>query len=175
MKKRKIAMLVMTGVLLTGCMGTNYLEEGVSQLEEKQYEEASKSFQKEIDEEKNLDEAYRGMGIAYFEMEEFEKAIDAFGEALDNDGAEETATLYNFIGISNMKMENYEEAVSAFEKGMSMEDCSDTMKQEMLFNTVVSYEKLGDWDNAKEKVSEYNEQYPGDSKAEKEAEFLETR
>lgn len=174
MKKRKIAMLVMTGVLLTGCMGTNYLEEGVSQLEEKQYEEASKSFQKEIDEEKNLDEAYRGMGIAYFEMEEFEKAIDAFGEALDN-GAEETATLYNFIGISNMKIENYEEAVSAFEKSMSMEDCSDTMKQEMLFNTVVSYEKLGDWDNAKEKVSEYNEQYPGDSKAEKEAEFLETR
>ena len=157
MKKRKIAMLVMTGVLLTGCMGTNYLEEGVSQFEEK-----------------NLDEAYRGMGIAYFEMEEFEKAIDAFGEALDN-GAEETATLYNFIGISNMKMENYEEAVSAFEKGMSMEDCSDTMKREMLFNTVVSYEKLGDWDNAKEKVSEYNEQYPGDSKAEKEAEFLETR
>ena len=151
MKKRKIAMLVMTGVLLTGCMGTNYLEEGVSQLEEKQYEEASKSFQKEIDEEKNLDEAYRGMGIAYFEMEEFEKAIDAFGEALDN-GAEETATLYNFIGISNMKIENYEEAVSAFEKGMSMEDCSDTMKREMLFNTVVSYEKLGDWDNAKEKV-----------------------
>ena len=70
---------------------------------------------------------------------------------------------------------SYEEAVSAFEKGMSMEDCSDTMKQEMLFNTVVSYEKLGDWDNAKEKVSEYNEQYPGDSKAEKEAEFLETR
>lgn len=174
MKKRKIAMLVMTGVLLTGCMGINYLEEGVSQLEEKQYEEASKSFQKEIDEEKNLDEAYRGMGIAYFEMEEFEKAIDAFGEALDN-GAEETATLYNFIGISNMKIENYEEAVSAFEKGMSMEDCSDTMKREMLFNTVVSYEKLGDWDNAKEKVSEYNEQYPGDSKAEKEAEFLETR
>ena len=38
MKKRKIAMLVMTGVLLTGCMGTSYLEEGVSQLEEKQYE-----------------------------------------------------------------------------------------------------------------------------------------
>lgn len=68
-------MLVMTGVLLTGCMGTNYLEEGVSQLEEKQYEEASKSFQKEIDEEKNLDEAYRGMGIAYFEMEEFEKQL----------------------------------------------------------------------------------------------------
>ena len=56
-----------------------------------------------------------------------------------------------------------------------MEDCSDIMKREMLFNTVVSYEKLGDWDNAKEKVSEYNEQYPGDSKAEKEAEFLETR
>ena len=47
MKKRKIAMLVITGVLLTGCMGTNYLEEGVSQLEEKQYEEASESFQKE--------------------------------------------------------------------------------------------------------------------------------
>ena len=48
-------------------------------------------------------------------------------------------------------------------------------KRSRLLNTVVSYEKLGDWDNAKEKVSEYNEQYSGDSKAEKEAEFLETR
>ncbi len=174
MKKRKIAMLVMFGGLLTGCMGTNYLKEGVSYLDEKQYKEACEVFQKAVKEGKNLDEANRGMGIAYYELKEFEKAIDAFEEALDN-GAEETATLYNFIGISNMRIENYEEAVSAFEKGMSMEECSDTMSREMLFNTIVSYEKMADWDSAKVKVNEYIEQYPDDSKAEKEAEFLETR
>ncbi len=174
MKKRKIVALVMVGLLLTGCIGPDYLDEGVSYLDEKQYEKACEAFQKEVKEEKNLGEAYRGMGIAYFELKEFEKAIDAFESALEND-ATETATLYNFIGISNMRTENYEEAVSAFEKGMEIGNCSDAMKREMLFNTVVSYEKQGDWERAKEKVKEYIEQYPGDSKAEKEAKFLESR
>jgi len=174
MKKRKIAVLVMAGMLLTGCMGTNHLKEGISCLEEKKYEEAKASFQEEIDKEKNLGEAYRGIGIAYFELKEFDKAIDSFEAAIDN-GAEKTGTLYNFLGISNMRVEKYEEAVKAFEKGISSEDSSDNMKQEMLFNAVVSYEKLGDWEKAREKLNEYMELYPGDVKAEKEAEFLETR
>lgn len=174
MKKRKIAVLLMAGMLLTGCMGTNHLKEGVSYLEEKKYEEAKASFQEEIEKEKHLDEAYRGMGIACFELKEFDEAIDAFDTAIEN-GTEKTGTLYNMLGISNMRVENYEEAVKAFEKGMTVEDSSDTMKQEMLFNTVISYEEMGDWEQAKEKLNEYIEQYPGDAKAEREAEFLETR
>ena len=46
MKKRKIAMLVMTGVLLTGCMGTSYLEEGVSYLEESNMRKRASPFRR---------------------------------------------------------------------------------------------------------------------------------
>lgn len=174
MKKRRIAVLLAAGMLLTGCIGTNHLKEGVSYLEEKKYEEARASFQEEIEKEKNLGEAYRGIGIACFELKEYDKAIDSFEAAIEN-GAEKTGTLYNFLGISNMRAENYDEAVKAFETGLSAEDSSDTMKQEMLFNTVVSYEEMGDWERAKEKLNEYIELYPDDAKAQKEAEFLETR
>lgn len=56
-----------------------------------------------------------------------------------------------------------------------MEDCSEKMLQEMKFNEIMVYEKLGDWKNAKIKVNEYLEQYPDNAKVKKEAEFLETR
>lgn len=172
--QRKIAILVMSGVLLAGCAGTNHLEEGVSLLKQEKYEEALDSFEKEVKAEKHLGEAYRGMGIAYFESDEFEKAVESFEKALENE-AKETGTIYNLMGISHMRMEQYEEAVKAFEKGVTMEDCSREMKQEMQFNTIAAYEKMGDWENAKQCVKEYLSQYPDDEKAVKEAEFLESR
>ena len=49
------------------------------------------------------------------------------------------------------------------------------MIQEMRYNEVVCYEKLADWENAKQKASEYLIEYPEDTAMEREAEFLETR
>ena len=74
-----------------------------------------------------------------------------------------------------MRMEDYEKAVELFEKGVSMEDVSEDLKKEMQYNTIIAYEKLGDWESAKTKVKEYTEQYPDDADAAKEAEFLESR
>ena len=47
--------------------------------------------------------------------------------------------------------------------------------QEMLFNQIVCYENLGDWENAKTKIAEYIQVYPDDADAQREAKFLETR
>ena len=47
--------------------------------------------------------------------------------------------------------------------------------QEMRFNQIVCYEKLGDWENAKTKIAEYIQVYPDDADAQREAKFLETR
>ena len=47
------------------------------------------------------------------------------------------------------------------------------MIQEMRYNEVVCYEKLADWENAKQKASEYLIEYPEDTAMEREAEFLE--
>ncbi|MEI3218996.1 MAG: tetratricopeptide repeat protein [Lachnoclostridium sp.] len=45
----------------------------------------------------------------------------------------------------------------------------------MMFNEIAAYEKMGDYETAKEKLREYTEKYPDDENAAKEAEFLETR
>lgn len=56
-----------------------------------------------------------------------------------------------------------------------MQKASTKVLQEMRFNQIVCYEKLGDWENAKTKIAEYIQVYPDDADAQREAKFLETR
>lgn len=172
MKRIRVVVLVLAACFLMGCGSKT--KKGVEFLAEEKYEEALTAFEEGIRKDKNPAEAYRGMGITYYEMEKYEEASEAFENALKNE-AEETGTIYNFLGICSMKTKDYERALEFFEKGIEMEDCSGELLREMQFNVVIAYEKLGDWENAKIKVKDYITQYPGDAKAAKEAEFLETR
>jgi len=172
MKKKGIISLVILLVLLSGCASN--VRKGVSLLDDGKYEEAIAVFQAEIDEKKNLDEANRGMGIAYFEQENYEEAKECFEEALKN-GTKETASIYHLLGTCSIRTEDYEGAIKHYDKALRMEDCTEEMKKEMLFNKIAAYEKSADWESAKTAVSEYLEIYPDDEKAIKEAEFLKTR
>ena len=173
-KYRSILLTIIISVLvLTGC-GENPAEEGLLLLQEAKYEEAVAKFQEAIDAEKNLDDAYRGIGIAKWELEDYEGARNAFREALDHK-AEETATLYNFLGTCELKLGNYKMALNYYRLGMELEDCTGEMLQEMRFNEIAALEKIGDWENAKFKLEQYTADYPEDEKAAKEAEFFETR
>ena len=69
----------------------------------------------------------------------------------------------------------FKKTLDYYAKGIASEDCSDEMMQEMMFNEIAAYEKMGDYETAKEKLREYTEKYPDDENAAKEAEFLETR
>ena len=171
---RKIMLtMIVSALMLTGC-GENPSEEGLLLLQEGKYEDAIAKFQEAIDDEKNMDDAYRGIGIAKWELEDYEGARDAFENAMDN-GAEITATLYNFLGTSEMKLGNYKMALNYYRLGMELEDCTGEMLQEMRFNEIAALEKIGDWENARFKLTEYIADYPDDEKAAKEAEFFETR
>ncbi|MBQ8804623.1 MAG: tetratricopeptide repeat protein [Tyzzerella sp.] len=172
MKRKGFIGLIILMVLLSGCASN--IREGVSLLEEGKYEDAVAKFQEDIDKEKNLDEAYRGMGIAYYEQESYAEAADCFKTALENK-AEETASIYHLLGTCYLQTADYENAVSNYNKALAMEDCTEEMKKEMLFNKIAAYENLADWESAKTAVSEYLEAYPDDERAIKEAEFLETR
>ena len=48
-------------------------------------------------------------------------------------------------------------------------------QQSLLFNQIIIYEKMTDYDSAREKLSEYLELYPADENAIRENYFLETR
>lgn len=169
---KKITGIVVLLLFLTGCAGN--IKDGVALLEEGKYEAAAEVFQKDVEKERNLDEAYRGLGIAYFELEDYEAAVEAFELALKHE-TEETATFCSFLGASYLKTEEYDKALDAYERGLACEDLNEELEQEIQFNLIAVYEYMGNWDAAKEQMDQYVEKYPDDTRVEKEAEFLETR
>lgn len=168
-----ITMLLLACSMLTGC-GDKSLEEGLELLEAGDYEASVDKFKEAAEKDKNAGEAYRGIGIAKWELGQYEAARNAFQSALEND-AKKTATIYNFLGNCEMQLGNAKEALNYYNLGMSLEDCSEEMLQEMKYNEIAAYEQCGEWENAKAKLSEYTAAYPDDAKAAKEAEFFETQ
>ena len=112
---KKIVGLLVLLLLLTGCAGN--IKEGIDLLEKGEYKAAAEAFKKDVKKERNLDEAYRGLGIAYFELKEYDAAIEAF-ELAKKHGAEETATFCSFFGASYLEIEEYDKALDAYERGL---------------------------------------------------------
>lgn len=172
MKKVKLWLVLGSAIFLMGC--ATQLRDGVKLLEEGKYEEAISNFEVQLKENRRLDEAYRGLGIAYYELGDYEAAIESLEAALENK-AKESVVLYNLLGASYLKMERYEDALKFFQEALKMDDCTQELKQEMLFNEIAIYQHLGEWDIVKEKVESYMEAYPDDTRMEKTIDFLETR
>ena len=171
MRKIWIVLLV-TVFMLTGCAGN--VKDGVKMLEEKKYQEAKELFETDINNGKNLAEAYRGKGIACFELKEYEAAMNAFQNAIEN-GAKETPELCGFLGACYIETQAYDKALDIYTKALADKDLSEELKQEMQFNLISVYEHMGKWDAAKKQMAQYIKAYPDDTRVDKEAEFLETR
>ena len=169
---KKIVGLLVLLLLLTGC--ADNIKDGVALLEEGKHEQAVEAFEKDIKKERNLDEAYRGLGIAYFELEEYDAAVEAFELALKHN-TKETAILCCFLGASYLETEEYDKALDVYERGLAREDLTEELEQEIQFNLIAVYENMANWDAAKKQMDKYVKKYPEDSRVEKEAEFLETR
>lgn len=172
MKKEVLAVVLTVVFVFTGC--TNHIKSGIELLEKGNYDEARMTFQQDIENGKNLDEAYRGFGIACFELEEYEEALEAFELALEKE-TEETATLFSMMGACYMETGEYEKALDIYTKALSMEDISEEIQQEIQYNLIAVYENMADWDAAKKQMKSYKKAYPDDERIEKEADFLETR
>lgn len=169
----RIIAVFLSGLMLAGCKG-NPSEKGIEYLEAGQYEEAVEEFEKAVENEVNIGDAYRGIGIARWEQKDYEGALDAFLNALEN-GAQMTGTLYNFIGCCELELDNPVSAQNYFRLGIETEDSSDELLKEMKYNMVVAYEQAKDWESARVELDEYLAEYPEDETALKEKEFLETR
>ena len=194
MRNRKIRYLVLSAALmcvLTAC-SKNGINAGTELLEKGDFEKAASVFEqaaKEAETEgERAPEAYRGMGMACYALEDYEGTRQNLQKALDEGGLE-TPIIYNLIGVSSMKLEDYDTALAAFDKGTGLpesgvvsrgskeEETADYSEviREMKFNRVVCLEKKLDWKNAKAAMAEYASLYPDDANAQKEAEFLSTR
>lgn len=172
MKKILLSMMLIGVFVLCGC--ANNVKTGVELLEERKFEDAKISFQKEIEKEKNFDEAYRGLGIACFELGEYEEAASAFESAIKNE-TEETASLLGLMGACYIEMSDYEKALDVYTKALADEEITEELKQEIQINLISVYENMGNWDAAKKQMETYTKNYPDDTRVDKEADFLETR
>lgn len=165
---------IIIALLLCGCEKEDLIETGAGFLEQGQYAEAQMKFQEAVDQGEDLGEAYRGIGLCLWEQADYQAAAAAFGSALDN-GAEETATIYNLLGICEMHMGNPERAAYYFGNGRVFPDAEAELLKEMAFNEIAAYEEMKDYLTAKDKLAEYVQKYPEDERAAKELEFLNTQ
>lgn len=172
-KSTLILAVILSILMMTGC-AENPSASGVEYLENGQYNEAIKQFEQAIEEDINAGDAYRGIGIARWEQEDFKGAREAFLNALDH-GAGKTGVIYNFIGCCDMKLNEMSEAINYFNLALGDENNSDDLKQEIRYNIIVAYEQNGDLESAKVKLGEYVNDYPDDEDAKKEFDFWSTR
>ena len=185
MRKRRLKLVLMTAIsaagILAGCGSA--AKDGTDALEAGDYEQAVTLFQEAAssDDRDKAAQGYRGLGMAYYETEDYEAALSAFQSALDN-GTEQTTQLYNLMGVCAMQTEDYADALSYIQSGLALADSQEgedapdaSLIQEMKYNEIICCERQGDWDTAKEKIAEYLTDYPDDEAAQKESEFLETR
>ena len=171
MKKIVVCTLVCV-MLLCGCAGN--IKDGVALLEKEKYEDAKEVFAQDIEKKKNLDEAYRGMGIACFELGDYESAQANFELAVKN-GAKEDAVLCGFLGACYMETGDYNRALDTYEKALAQKDITPELEQEVQYNLIAVYEGMGNWEGAKKQLDKYEKAYPDDKRVDKEADFLETR
>lgn len=91
MRKNKgifLGMLLGLSLTAAGCghkEGT-HIQEGSAAVETSDYADAIQCFEQAIVSGEDLELAYRGLGITYLGMTDYDSAIDAFEKALDNGG-----------------------------------------------------------------------------------------
>ena len=85
----------------------------------------------------------------------------------------QSKAVYNQMGMCYAAAGDYENALTAFQTGLSLSDTGFT--QELRFNEIVTYEKLGDAAAAKELCESYVKDYPSDEAGQREYQFLKTR
>lgn len=125
MNRRKITVSIITlvGVLAFGgcAKGENKKSDdvslGMAAIQEASYDTAVEYFNHSIEEKKNLQLAYRGLGMAYMNLGEYEAARDSFIQALQQgsffvNDIEEDISCY--LASAYYKMGDYENAIATY-------------------------------------------------------------
>ena len=176
-----ILVIILLALGVTGRLtGTNRnVTQGLVQLEEGNPSGAALLFKQAIAANRNLDMAYRGLGMARFQEGEFPGALESFNAAITN-GAIETPTMRNMMGIASMNLGDYAQAIAFFEQGIQLatefpdEDFTPVLR-EMRHNIVVCHQKMFNWSAARTAAESFLALYPDDLDMQRELEFLQTR
>lgn len=107
----------------------------------------------------------------YLAKEDYAHALSAYETIKQEYG--DSPQVCNGLALCSMAEEEYDQALAYIQQGLAMEE--EQGKQELLFNEIVVYERMLDFDAAKEKAESYAALYPTDEAGRKELAFLSTR
>ena len=149
--------------------GEDYYHRGRIYYYLEDYKNAEEALKTSAD--KGYSTAQLYLGRVYLAAGDTQKAKENYEQCLDV--KELTAGAYGGLAYCSVLEEDYDSALSYIQKGLEQDDQDEN--QALLFNQIVVYERMADYDTAKEKISQYLEQYPADEDAIRENYFLETR
>ena len=118
----------------------NTYETAAYKVESGLYQEAIADYESLLEDEEYGRAAAYNIGICYLQMEEYEKALDAFGKC--SEYAAEIDGIYYNIGICNMQLGKLAEAIEAF--GISYEN--ESFKTDAIYNRAVCHFTLTNTD-----------------------------
>lgn len=116
-------------------------------------------------------DAYLYLGRAYEATGDYNYASSVYNSYLAKDTS--NAEIYNQLGLCEIAKGDYEKALSAFQAGMNA--ANNNIQQTLAYNEIVAYEYLGDFRKANVLMETYLQNYPDDTKAQREHDFLSTR
>ena len=117
------------------------------------------------------DKAAYYLGKTWENLGEYNYAASVYISYLQDQG--ESALIYNQLAMCQMQLGDYDAALSALQSGLALEDS--TLRQTLLFNQIVVYEKQGNFKQAAQLMRQYMQDYPDDDVAAREHEFLRSR
>lgn len=182
-------------LMTAGCGNNNsILNKGVKALKNEDYSLAVDRFEEMIKAEtnenpknekqekiqsNNLAEAYKGLGMAYFELKDYDKALDSYIKCDELEGRK-TPSMYRNMALCAQESKEYASAAEYAEKGIDLiekneESEEPEIKKDLYLIIIQSLESDGNWKEALEWAKAYNERFPEDKDVEKEIMFLETR
>ncbi len=91
-----------------------------------------------------IKERYDARGKWFFEEEKYDKAIEAFNNAININISPELKEPYNYLGIIYIAQEEYREAIEAFSEAIRI----DENFKEAYFNRALAHLELGDFEAA---------------------------
>lgn len=111
--------------ILNGCGGKDALltDKGMEALMQQDYKSAIASFEQAILAKENLEESYRGAGLAYMGIGDYEAAVNAFDKALSYAGMFPGDLEYDinyYMAIAYYKMDEYDAAISIYDAIIEM-------------------------------------------------------
>ena len=110
------------------------------------------------------------LGKCYEELDDTAFAINIYNKYLETDP---NAGVYNQLAASLIDEGRYEEALDAIVSGLELD--TNECRRELLFNRIVAYEHLADFEKARDLCAQYLVDYPSDETMAREYEFLKTR